>query len=191
MNDADLDLFFAEMSDVTPLKKHNHISERETLTPTLGQLEKRKALMAEAEDDNPLADEYVDLVDPHDLLSFKKSGVQDGVFKNLRLGKYAIDATLDLHGMKVKVAREQVFRTLTDCHKRNVRVVLIRHGKGLKSTPFPALLKSYLNKWLQQLDFVLAFHSAQGFHGGSASTYALLRKSDEKKLENREKHAKK
>ncbi|TMO58770.1 Smr/MutS family protein, partial [Pseudoalteromonas aurantia] len=52
------------------------------------------------------------------------------------------------------------------------------------------VLKSYTNKWLQEMPQVLAFHSALKCHGGSGSTYVLLRKSDEKKQENRERHAK-
>ncbi|MCA2447906.1 DNA endonuclease SmrA, partial [Vibrio alginolyticus] len=33
-------------------------------------------------------------------------------------------------------------------------------------------------------------HSAQRFHGGSGAVYVLLRKSADKKLENRERHQK-
>jgi len=49
---------------------------------------------------------------------------------------------------------------------------------------------SYTNKWLQEIDCVLAFHSAMRHHGGSGATYVLIKKSDEKKSENRERHSK-
>ncbi|MEQ3515266.1 DNA endonuclease SmrA [Pseudoalteromonas phenolica] len=189
---TDEELFMASMGDVTPLAKNNQIElQKKKNAPTLSQLEKRKAAEQELEfDANYLSTEYVDLLDPHDLLSFKKSGVQHGVFKNLRLGKYQIDATLDLHGKTFREARKALFDFVTDCQQRSIRVLLIRHGIGLNSKPHPAILKSYTNKWLQEMPIVLAFHSALKCHGGSGSTYVLLTKSDEKKMENREQHAK-
>ncbi|MGR5488606.1 Smr/MutS family protein, partial [Vibrio alfacsensis] len=67
--------------------------------------------------------------------------------------------------------------------------VLIVHGRGERSNP-PALMKSYLAHWLTQIKDVQCVHSAQRFHGGSGAVYVMLRKSQEKKLENRERHQK-
>ena len=64
---------------------------------------------------------------------------------------------------------------------------MILHGKGDRSST-PALLKSYVNKWLPALPQVMAFHSAQRHHGGAGAMYVLLKKSDDKKQENRERH---
>ncbi|BBN80929.1 Smr domain-containing protein [Pseudoalteromonas sp. A25] len=189
---TDEELFLASMGDVTPLAQTNQVELTNLKhSPTIAQLEKRRAAQQEIDfDANFLSTEYVDLVDPHDLLAYKKSGVQEGVYKNLRLGKYQIDATLDLHGKSFHQARGAIFEFVLDCQQRNIRVLLIRHGNGLKSKPFPAILKSYINKWLKEMPQVLAYHSALSCHGGSASTYVLLKKSQEKKLENRELHAK-
>ncbi|MCF6436306.1 MULTISPECIES: DNA endonuclease SmrA [Pseudoalteromonas] len=189
---TDEELFLASMGDVTPLAQSNQVElSRLKHSPTIAQLEKRRAAQQEIDfDANFLSTEYVDLLDPHDLLQYKKSGVQEGVYKNLRLGKYQIDATLDLHGKTFREARSALFDFVMDCQQRNIRVLLVRHGIGLKSKPFPAILKSYVNKWFQEMPQVLAFHSALSCHGGSAATYVLLKKSEEKKLENRELHAK-
>ncbi|GAK86939.1 hypothetical protein JCM19238_4548 [Vibrio ponticus] len=43
---------------------------------------------------------------------------------------------------------------------------------------------------LTQINDVQCVHSAQRFHGGTGAVYVLLRKSDDKKLENRERHQK-
>jgi DNA-nicking Smr family endonuclease len=189
---TDEELFLASMGDVVPLAQDNQAQlKRQQNEPTLAQLARREAAEQEQDfDPNFLSTEYVDLLDPHDLLSYKKDGVQQGVFKNLRLGKYQIDATLDLHGKPFREARKSLFDFITDCHQRSIRVLLMRHGIGLKSKPFPAILKSYCNKWLQEMPQVLAFHSALSCHGGNGSTYVLLKKSEEKKVENRERHAK-
>jgi hypothetical protein len=40
--------------------------------------------------------------------------------------------------------------------------------------------------WLPEFPQILAFHSAQGQHGGTGSVYIMLRKSDREKKENRE-----
>ncbi|ESP95374.1 MULTISPECIES: DNA endonuclease SmrA [Pseudoalteromonas] len=189
---TDEELFLASMGDVVPLAQDNRAQlEKQKSQPTEAQLARREAAQKELDfDPNFLSTEYVDLLDPHDQLGYKKDGVQEGVYKNLRLGKYQIDATLDLHGKSFVEARQALFEFVVDCQKRNIRVLLIRHGIGLKSKPFPAILKSYCNKWLQEMPNVLAFHSALTCHGGSGSTYTLLKKSEEKKLENREIHAK-
>ncbi len=190
---SDSELFLASMADVTPLKAddaHSY-SEKPKAGPTIAQLEKRKAAEQDLElDANYLASEYVELLEPYALLSYKKDGVQEAVFKNLRLAKYQIDATLELSGMSLQSARKAIFECVRDCQRRNIRVLLVRHGIGLKSKPHPALLKSYSNKWLQELPEILAFHSAQKHHGGSGATYVLMKKSEDKKQENRERHAK-
>tara|TARA_B110000211_G_scaffold172565_1_gene194818 strand:- start:531 stop:1112 length:582 start_codon:yes stop_codon:yes gene_type:complete len=188
---SDFDLFLSSMEDVKPI---NH----DTVTPisnnhsaTLAQQKKRKAAQINlANDENYLQSEHVEILDPLAILSFKKDGVQSAVFKNLRLAKYQVDATLDLHGQLLKNARNTLFSFIADCHQRNIRVVLIRHGIGIKNKAKPGILKSYVNKWLQDLPQVLAFHTALRHHGGSGATYVLLKKSEEKKHENREIHSK-
>lgn len=69
---------------------------------------------------------------------------------------------------------------IADCEVRDIRCLLILHGKGERSTP-RALLKSYVSAWLPQLPAVMAIHSAERRHGGSGALYVLLRKSERKK----------
>lgn len=190
MNDEDL--FSAAMTDVTPLKNNNDkVSGQTTATDKANAAARRKAAQAsELEDPNQLTSEQVELLHPDDILSYKKDGVQQGVFKNLRLGKYDIHTVLNLHGKSVAEARTAVYDFVHESQKTNLRSLLIQHGKGLKSQPHQAIIKSYINKWLQQLDMVLAFHSALPQHGGAGAVYVLLKKSDEARLENKEKHQK-
>ena len=129
--------------------------------------------------------EYIVPVKPYEILNFKRDGVQHGVYKNLRLGKYAIESRIDLHRLNFQQAREQLADFVAQCYAMELRSVLITHGKGEYRDP-PALLKSCVNSWLQQLDYVLAFHSAQPHHGGSGSTYVLFRKGKSKKAANAE-----
>lgn len=191
MSLSDFDLFLSSMEDVEPLSHDTIKPQQLKAQPSISQQEKRKAAEADlANDENYLRSELVELIAPDSLLSYKNKGVQEGVFKNLRLAKYQIDATLDLHGQPLKSARLALFDFINDCHVKNIRVVLVRHGIGIKNKKTPGILKSYTNKWLQELSSVLAFHTALRQHGGIGATYVLIKKSDEKKHENRERHAK-
>lgn len=182
--------FSQTMSDVKPIKQDKVISKAKHLNQQQKQLKQLNAIKAQSEDENTLTTEFVEPVDPHDYLSFKRDGVQEGVYRKLRLGKYSIDAQLNLHGLTLSEARIEVFKFIKDCYRHNIRALLIIHGIGQHSKPYPGLMKSHINHWLPSLDTVLAMHTAQKHHGGYGATYVLLRKSDEKKRENRERHAK-
>jgi DNA-nicking Smr family endonuclease len=189
-NDADVS-FMSEMQDVTPIANVNKAYVNTSPNDTLSQRLKREALEKKiAIDDNGLSIDKVKPVDPHDFLSFKQDGVQEGVFKNLRLGKYQIDSRLSLRGKKFDDARLSLFNTISDCHERGIRTLLIDHGLGLQSKPFPGFMKSYVNQWLYEMDAVIAYHTALKQHGGLACVYVLLRKHANQKLINREMHQK-
>ena len=191
MSLSDFDLFLSSMEDVTPISSATIKPLSSSPHSSLAQQQKRQAAENTlSTDENYLSTESVELVEPFAILSFKKDGVQGPVFKNLRLAKYQVDATLDLHGQLLKNARNTLFNFINDCQQQNVRVVLIRHGVGIKNKTKPGILKSFVNKWLPELPAVLAYHTAQRHHGGSGATYVLLKKSADKKHENREIHSK-
>jgi DNA-nicking Smr family endonuclease len=187
MKDTEKNTFLEAVSDVQPIKS----AEKVALAPApdlLNAAQRRAAAVAEmAHQKNFLSGEYVEPVDPNAILEFKRDGVQTGVYRNLRLGKYVVDARLDLHHMTIELARTAVFQFIQDCMMHDIRCALITHGKG-EGRQQPALLKSCIAHWLPQFPEILAFHSAQKRHGASGATYVLLRKSERKKLENREKH---
>lgn len=187
MNQEDLEIFKEMVGEVSPLKADPKADLKRSQSPTPGMEVRRDAAVGEGGGRRDYLDDEdrITMVKPWDELSYKRDGVQHGVFKNLRLGKYPLDSRLDLHRMKVEQARRAVLEFLNDCVEANIRCVLITHGKG-ENREKPALLKSCVNHWLQQIDNVLAFHSAQRFHGGFGATYVLLRKSDQKREENKE-----
>lgn len=185
------DDFFSVMvgEDVAPIKTQKRVLIHKSTEDAKTLAHRRQLAQAEAlEASDPLAGELVDLIAPLAELSFRRAGVQHGVFRNLRLGKYSIDARLDLHRLTVERARQEVYLFVQDCVNHDVRSALITHGKG-EGREKPALLKSHVAHWLPQLDEVLAFHSAQKHHGGYGATYVLLRKSAHKKSDNSERHS--
>ncbi len=183
------ELFRQMMGDVTPLKQDttNH-NKKATITDA--QLARQAAAVLETEQEsNYLSLDNAPMLNPDDLIEYKKDGIQEGVYKKLRLGKYPIQARLDLHKKSLKQARDEVLQFVQRCLTMDIRTAIIVHGKGHKSNP-PALVKSYLAAWLEHIPEVMCAHSALPQHGGTGALYIMLRKSDAKKQETRERHQK-
>ena len=191
MTDNDDNLFSLEMGDVKRLNIEKKVQLKRDSLSSANQRARREAATQEiGRDANHLADGHIELLDSYYVLEFKRDGVQHGVFKKLKQGKYAQEARLDLHGMTVEVARKEVFDFIRESASYDLRSLLIVHGKGNHSQSSAALLKSYVNRWLPDMDEVQAFSSAQPHHGGLGAVYVLLRKSERKKQENRDKISK-
>ncbi|BDR33602.1 Smr domain protein [Photobacterium damselae subsp. damselae] len=183
----ELDLFREMMADVSPIKQDT-VEVTNKFNVTDAQLARQLAAQTLSDSDPEyLSIDYAKMVKPDDMLEFKRDGVQEGVIRKLRLGKYEIQARLDLHRKTLKEAREEVLKFLKQCQRLDIRSVLIVHGKGERSNP-PALMKSYLATWLEQISDVMGYHSALRQHGGYGAVYVMLKKSPEKKLDNRERH---
>ncbi|HCS26587.1 MAG TPA: DNA endonuclease SmrA [Spongiibacteraceae bacterium] len=179
-------LFANEFGDVKPLKVEERVSIRRQDISALAKAARREAATSErVKDANFLSDAEIPLLDAHYTLSYQGAGVQHGVFRKLKQGSYEHEARLDLHRMTVEQARREVFSFINEAEQLSLRSLLIVHGKGLGSQAQGAVLKSYLNAWLPQLPSVLAYVSAQPRHGGVGAVYVLLKKSTEKKQENR------
>lgn len=187
MNKDDLDIFRQEMADVLPIKTSPRLLLKSKSERTAGQAYRREsAQQAASGDENFLPTGFVEPVHPLAILSFMRPGIQHGVFRKLRQGAYPIDAMLDLHQLTVEEARREVFSFVHACVKHDIRSALISHGKGGRHPERPAaILKSYLARWLPLFPEVMAFHSAQRFHGGTGALYLLLRKSERQKQRTR------
>ncbi len=184
------DDFFAQMSDVRPIKQDKVISIKLN-EPSLAQSLKREAIEQEvAKQSNPFSVERVEPVDVLDPIGYKKPGVQDGVYKNLRLGKYSVDRVIGIQNMHIEKLKDALYLQLKQAYQQGVRTLLIQHGLGKQTKPFPALAKSCLFYWLPLLPEVLAFHSATRQHGGLGATYVMLKKHPQVKLHNKELHRK-
>ncbi len=189
MQNDDLEMFQKEMKGVRPLEKTDrvHLDVQNPQTP--GQLRRRTGAVEDLKkDENYLSDQGVELLDPFEILSFKRDGIQHGVFRKLKLGRYQVDARLDLHRMTLEKARTEVFSFIRESHKYDLRTVMILHGKGDRNKETPGVIKSYTAKWLIDMSEVMAYHSAQKRDGGVGAVYVLLRKSERLKQDNRERY---
>jgi len=103
-------------------------------------------------------------------LFFVRDGLQQKIIKKLRQGKMSIAAYLDLHGMTIPKANLALQKFLFICQQKELRNVLIIHGKG------SAIIKSAINTWLRNYPDTLAFCSAKPKDGGLGAIYLLLNK---------------
>ena len=188
-------VFSQEMSDVVRLKREPRADlarNSQRVTDPSFDHRRRAATRLPESDRNRLADKEIAPLDAWFVLAFKRPGVQNGVFRKLKQGRYEAQSRLDLHRMTVVVARREIFEFILESQQLGLRSVLLIHGKGASSAENErsSILKGCVDHWLRELEIVQAFHSAQPQHGGTGAVYVLLRKSEEKKRENREKFSK-
>lgn len=142
---------------------------RERPKPKARQTRAARAAILEQSLHGPLA------VDAGDEVAFRRDSVTDRTFRRLKRGEYAIEAEIDLHGMRLAEARPALKDFLGECAARQLGCVRVVHGKGTRSGPDGPILKPSVHHWLARYANVLAFVSTQARHGGSGAVYVLLR----------------
>ncbi len=187
MDYDDNNIFRSAMGDVKPLTPDDRVRLQAKAEPTIAQLERRRTAQGiNPLDKNPLTiPEELEDVGPHDIIGWKDNGIQEGVYRKLRLGRYPIQARLDLHRKTLKEARQELDDFLRQAHEASLRTVQVTHGKGYHS-PTPARLKKYVLHWLEEHPLSMAYHSCQPQHGGAGSAYVLVKKSPQDKQKNKE-----
>ena len=109
-----------------------------------------------------------------DGLSFRRPGVSQDVVNRLRLGHWAMQGQIDLHGLRRDEAREQLAAFVRECTRRGQRCLRVVHGKGHGSPGREPVLKAKVQRWLAQCDDVIAFAQARGSEGGAGALIVLL-----------------
>lgn len=127
-----------------------------------------KALLDELSD--------ADLLESGEHLAYASPGIQRGVLRKLRSGKYAVQSEIDLHGLTVDAARTELSEFLRAAQDRRHLCVRIIHGKGRRNADAEPRLKPAVNAWLQRNNQVLAFCSARANDGGTGAVYVLLKR---------------
>jgi DNA-nicking Smr family endonuclease len=186
MSESDDELFREQLQGVRPMAAPHRAPRNRSPVSALAQAARRQAAVRELETErNFLALDHVELLDPYYVLEFRRAGVQHGVFRKFKQGRYPMDARLDLHRMTVERARDEVFGFIREALAYDLRNVMIVTGRGSHSSAPEAVLKSYANKWLPEFAEVLAFCSAMPQHGGTGAVYVMLKKSERRREENR------
>jgi DNA-nicking Smr family endonuclease len=173
LSQEDIELF---RRSVGPVRKISHDKAVHTRKARPSRPQPR-LLVEEA----PVMDTFSDYYDADgevssdETLFFTRPGIQQRKLQQLRRGRLPVGAELDMHGMTVAVARNELVHFIISCRDQHLRCVRIIHGKGYSTGGQAPVLKNRLNNWLRQHHDVLAFSSAPKNEGGSGAVNVLLR----------------
>lgn len=166
-------IFELSVGAVTPLmhaQRAHHALPRPSPEPLQREADERQALLQALSDDFDVDS----LLETDDTLSFRRPEIPQEALSKLRRGHWALQAQLDLHGMRRDQAREALGNFVQDSAKRGLRCVRVVHGKGNGSPGREPVLKAKVRRWLVQKQQVLAFVQARASDGGSGALMVLL-----------------
>jgi DNA-nicking Smr family endonuclease len=123
-----------------------------------------------------ISDEFdpVTLMETDGELAWQREGLSQDVLRRLRLGQWAVQGQVDLHGHTRDAARLALVAFLQRAGREGWRCVRVVHGKGLGSPGRTPVLKGKVRAWLVQREEVLAFTQARGPDGGAGALIVLL-----------------
>jgi DNA-nicking Smr family endonuclease len=162
----DAALFRAAVGTVKPLTEQNRV------TP---QTVPRRPRLRPAVPPPEIADTLHDYPAESAPDEFLGNGLSRMTLRKLRRGTWPIQDSLDLHGNNTDAARKLLQAFLHEAVGRNLRCVLVIHGKGLNSQGGEAVLRKLTRHWLTQHRQVLGYCDAQPRDGGSGAVLVLLK----------------
>ena len=163
------------------IKEHNR--DRESYFHSNGMLNGDVSENKILKDQNKISKEYKDraaLVLNKNI--FNEKVVDKKKLRELKRGKVAPEAILDLHGMTSAQAFPIVKRFLLNAVNNKFRLILIITGKGKQSNDNGGvgILKKKLPFWLSEKTIsknILSVFHASNNHGGSGAFYVYMKKS--------------
>jgi len=171
MSDEDNRRTFADATrDVKPLEPDDRLPRSKPRPPAKARIS-RAAEISTIEES--LHGHWHESVDGE--IEYRRDGVSSRLLKDLKRGRFSVEAELDLHGMTRMQAESELKDFLVECVERGLGCVRIVHGKGMRSGPGGPVLKNTVHALLARTDAVLAYSSASSRHGGSGAVYVLLR----------------
>jgi DNA-nicking Smr family endonuclease len=170
ISEEDITAFKNALKNVRPIKQDKVLLKKK---PVILKRPPPELLKAESPPVYLSEHNFEKIITSEQQLFFTRSGLPAKQIKQLKKGRLAIAARLDLHGCDAESAKSKLLNFLEDAYLQHKRCVHIIHGKGHSDKP---ILKNKLNHWLKQLDWVLAFSTALPKDGGAGALYVLLRR---------------
>lgn len=161
------------LRDVVPIRTDKVFIEtpKPHPVPIQHQLDEQAALSESIYSPTPL--ELV--LEGGDELYYLKEGIPRTTLRDLRRGRWVVQAQIDLHGLNRDEARDLLATAFADWRKRDIRCVRVIHGKGLGSPGKEPVLKKLVAGWLMNYDDVLGYCQARVHDGGAGALLVLMR----------------
>jgi DNA-nicking Smr family endonuclease len=182
-------LFAQAMAEVQPLKSNRHW-HRPRQTP-----ERPRRC---GDDEHDVLEALQRLVrtgngyrvsDTSEYMEAASPGVGKEIVRRLHQGRFAIQAHIDLHGLRSEEATDALQIFFRDAIAKGLRAVMVIHGRGLSSPESP-VLKQLVYRWLTRgplRKWIIALASARLCDGGAGATYVLLRQRPASRRERKKK----
>jgi DNA-nicking Smr family endonuclease len=119
----------------------------------------------------------IDLVATREYIEGSPHPMGHLLLENLRMGHFAIQAHLDLHGMTIQEAKAGLERFIHRSLQLGHGCIRIIHGRGQHSCNGHPVLKEHVQKWLSSRRMsrhIVAYTSARFCDGGGGALYVLL-----------------
>jgi DNA-nicking Smr family endonuclease len=118
----------------------------------------------------------INLPDTQEYVEWIDQDYRGDIIEHLHRGRYAVQDCLDLHGVILQDAEDEVRDFMKKAVMNGHRCIKIIHGRGLRSPDGP-VLKQVLVKWLagRYRKYVAAFVTARQCDGGLGALYILLK----------------
>ena len=171
--DQERRLFELSVGEVTPMPSNLRVMHAHTPPeplPLQREADERAVLLQALSDDFDVES----LLETDETLSFRRPEITVEVVRKLRRGHWALQAQIDLHGLRRDQAREALSSFVHESARRGLRCVRVVHGKGNGSPGREPILKSRVRRWLVQKQEVLAFVQARASDGGAGALMVLL-----------------
>lgn len=118
----------------------------------------------------------VRLSDTGEYMEWAGRYVRGDITKKLHRGDFAVQDSIDLHGMTLREAEEALDLFFRGAVKKRLFCIKVIHGRGLGSPNGPVLKEAFrrllhgaFSKW------VLAYATARDCDGGLGATYVILK----------------
>jgi len=162
----DAALFRAAVGKVNPLAEQNRVKP---------QIRPRRPVPSAAIAEPAIPDTLSDHGAQDAPTEYLHNGLSRMTLRKLRRGVWPVQDSLDLHGNHRDAARKLLQEFLHEATQRQMRCVLVIHGKGTNSRDGEAVLRKLARHWLTQHPRVLGYCDASPGQGGSGAVLVLLK----------------
>jgi DNA-nicking Smr family endonuclease len=177
--DTDADLWARVTGSAAPLKQRNRVSV------SLAPAKPPRLLKKQPPSPSPTPTQPKPAPRPRPIASAVTLDRQTS--RQLEKGRLAVEARLDLHGLRQRDALAQLRKFLKSAQARDLRHVLVITGKGTEQTAAKSfyeaeergVLRQAVPRWLTEPDFaslVVSFSVAPRGLGGEGALYVRLRR---------------
>lgn len=174
---SDEELFTEAMKEVKEIEEFRNIPVYQRKTAVSQRKKSADSEVITALEDTVRGRKSIHLPDTQEYIEWVHPDYREDIIKRLHEGRYSVRDTLDVHGLVLHEAEEEVDRFIRNSLKKRHHCIKIIHGRGLRSPKGP-VLKDAVVHWLSRRyrKYVIAFVSARQCDSGLGAVYVLLRR---------------